>query len=310
MSFNDKIGKGVKENYEELSENRLVRGMPIAIRIDGNGFRTFTKKLNKPFDTIITISMQETMKYLCENIQGCVLGYTQSDEITLILVDYQKLNFNDDHISFVWFDNEIQKICSISASMTTLQFNRSFSSNVRKYDLNNIFGYGCSNLKQKYDNFNKLWKEYILAIEKGAIFDARCFNIPKEEITNLIYWRQLDAIRNSIEMAGRAYYPDKGLRKKSQSDVQEMLLQKGVDWNDYPTYFKRGSCCIKETYYIDSSGNRVPDCEAVVWNDKNMCNDIIEGITMKSRWKIDLDIPIFKNEGREYIDNLIKKEEN
>ena len=75
MSFNDKIGKRVKENYEELSENRLTRRMPIAIRIDGKGFRTFTKNLNKPFDTILTISMQETMKYLCENIQGCVFGY-------------------------------------------------------------------------------------------------------------------------------------------------------------------------------------------------------------------------------------------
>ena len=124
--------------------------------------------------------MQETMKYLCENIQGCVLGYSQSDEITLILIDYQKLT------SSAWFDYEVQKMCSVAASMATMAFNRLFRENFNKYDLDNQLDY-AKTLFKKLDS---------------AMFDARCFNIPKEEVANLIYWRQLDATRNSIQMVG------------------------------------------------------------------------------------------------------------
>lgn len=296
MSFSDEIGKRMKENYETVFKTRLVRRMPVAIRIDGKAFHTFTKGFDKPFDRVLMTAMQETMKFLCENIQGCVLGYTQSDEITLILIDYENLN------SSAWFNNEIQKICSISASMATLEFNRVFADLVEK----DIARYsGCGGTEIMDASYRLPAMKHREAVKKGGMFDARCFNIPKEEVTNLIYWRQLDATRNSIEMAGRAYYSHGELHEKNQSDIQELLHQKGVNWNDYPTDCKRGSCCIKETYYIDSSGNEVSYNEAVFWNDEDMCNDLVEGVAMRSRWKIDHDIPIFKNEGRSYIDNLI-----
>ena len=118
MSVHDDLGTRMKEFYEQVPKTRLVRRMPAAIRIDGKAFHTFTKGFRKPFDDILIKTMQETTKYLCENIQGCVLGYTQSDEITLILVDYQKLT------SSAWFDYEVQKLCSISASMATIAFNK------------------------------------------------------------------------------------------------------------------------------------------------------------------------------------------
>lgn len=114
------IGTRMKTFYEEVSKTKLMKRTPVAIRIDGRAFHTFTKGFNKPFDQTLMSAMQATMKYLCENIQGCVLGYTQSDEITLILVNYQKLN------SSAWFDYEVQKLCSISASMTTMAFNLYF----------------------------------------------------------------------------------------------------------------------------------------------------------------------------------------
>ena len=126
MPVNDELGTRMKEFYEGVPKTRLVRRMPVAIRIDGKAFHTFTRGFQKPFDEILVKSMQDTMKYLCENIQGCVLGYTQSDEITLILVDYQNLN------SDAWFDYEIQKMCSIAASMATMAFNKVFASNVAK----------------------------------------------------------------------------------------------------------------------------------------------------------------------------------
>lgn len=114
---NSSLAKRMKQ-YESVSKSTLVRRMPVIIRLDGRSFHTFTKGFKRPFDDVLIETMQETMKHLCENIQGCVLGYTQSDEITLVLVDYKNLD------SQSWFDNEVQKICSIAASMATMAFNK------------------------------------------------------------------------------------------------------------------------------------------------------------------------------------------
>lgn len=113
------LAKRMKK-YEAVPKNTLMRRTPVIIRVDGRAFHTFTKGFQKPFDDVLMRVMQDTMKYLCENIQGCVFGYTQSDEITLILIDYKKLN------SEAWFDYEVQKMCSIVASMATMAFNRFF----------------------------------------------------------------------------------------------------------------------------------------------------------------------------------------
>ena len=119
MPVNDELGKRMKK-YEAVPQNSLMRRTPVAIRIDGRAFHTFTHNLNKPWDDIFQKSMQFTMKYLCENVQGCVFGYQQSDEITLILTDYETL------VTDAWFDYEVQKLCSISASIATLAFNQIF----------------------------------------------------------------------------------------------------------------------------------------------------------------------------------------
>ena len=271
MPVKDELGMRMKEFYEGVSKSRLVRRMPVAIRLDGKAFHTFTRGFEKPFDEVLGKSMRETMKYLCENIQGCVLGYTQSDEITLILVDYQNLN------SCAWFDYEVQKMCSIAASMATMAFNKFFTKNVNYFEMTH-----------EYDGtINEYCTTLVNAAEKGAMFDARVFNIPKEEVCNLIYWRQLDATRNSIQMVGQANFSHKELQKKSCNMIQEMLFaEKGINWNDYPTYLKRGSCCIKTTI-------------------QNPNVDIKDGAYPKSIWMIDLDIPIFKGDGRDYIDKLV-----
>ena len=271
MPVKDELGTRMKEFYESVPKTRLVHRMPVAIRLDGKAFHTFTRGFQKPFDEVLGKSMRETMKYLCENIQGCVLGYTQSDEITLILVDYQNLN------SCAWFDYEVQKMCSIAASMATMAFNKFFTKNVNYFEMTH----------EHDDTINEYCTTLVNAAEKGAMFDARCFNIPKEEVCNLIYWRQLDATRNSIQMVGQANFSHKELQKKSCNMIQEMLFaEKGINWNDYPTYLKRGSCCIKTTI-------------------QNPNVDIKDGAYPKSVWMIDLDIPIFKGDGRQYIDKLI-----
>lgn len=284
MPTRDDLGTRMKTFYEEISKTKLMRRCPVAIRIDGKAFHTFTKGFSKPFDEVLIKAMQETMRYLCENIQGCVLGYTQSDEITLILVDYKKLN------SSAWFDYEVQKMCSIAASMATMAFNRFFMYEYEEF--NRWVNEG--NPTGEHRRLNDIYYD---AMCKGAMFDARCFNIPKEEVTNLIYWRQLDASRNSIQMVGQTNFSHKELQNKSCNQIQDMLMkQKNINWNDLPTYQKRGSCCIK--VWEDHEG-----FEPVKDNDEEIGSIRCE--TRRSNWIIDKNIPIFKGTGREYIDKLV-----
>ena len=288
MPVHDDLGCRMKTFYEQIPKTKLMRRCPVAIRCDGRSFHTFCRKFQKPFDEVLIKTMQETMKYLCENIQGCVLGYTQSDEITLILVDYKKLT------SSAFFDYEVQKICSITASMATMAFNKFFEKNIQEFSESTE----CRGLDTKYLDI------YREALNKGAMFDARCFNIPKEEVTNLVYWRQLDATRNSIQMVGQANFSHKKLQNKSCNDIQDMLItQKGINWNDYPTYQKRGSCCIKENYFVESkNGNNVKFPEGC---SDPFTDEEFETGSFRTHWVIDKNIPIFKGDGRDYIDRLI-----
>lgn len=270
----DALGDRMKK-YEYVSRTYLTPRTPVIIRLDGKAFHTFTRGFNKPFDMVLVKTMQETMKFLCENIQGCVLGYTQSDEITLVLVDYKKIN------SCAWFDYNIQKCASVAASMATMAFNKFFEKNVNDWISKNTptFHEAWGNLEDE-----KLYHTYLKAFDKGAMFDARVFNIPKEEVTNCILWRQNDATRNSIEMVGHANFSQNQLHKKSCNEIQDMLmLQRGINWNDFPTTLKRGSCCKR-----------------IVVSEPDEAE-----FKTRSRWVIDNEIPIFKGDNRAYIDELI-----
>jgi tRNA(His) 5'-end guanylyltransferase len=277
---NSELAARMKDFYENPAKTQLLRRMPVAIRLDGKAFHTFTRGFQKPFDPVLMDTMQRTMKYLCENIQGCVFGYTQSDEITLILTDYQKLT------SEAWFNYEVQKMASISASMATVAFNKYFSENIIKYN---------STYDPLVEENKRLIERYVNAAEKGAIFDARCFNIPKEEVTNLIYWRQLDATRNSIQMVGQAHFSHAELKDKTCSDIQDMLMtQYGINWNVFTIPCKRGTACIK-----------VEEKETIKEPNVYFGEQIGERIIVRRKWKIDYEIPIFKGADRDYIDKLI-----
>ena len=279
MPVHDDLGTRMKTFYEQIPKMRLMRRTPVVIRIDGKAFHTFTRGFKRPFDEVLIKTMQETAKYLCENIQGCSLAYTQSDEISLLLIDYQRFETS------AWFDYEIQKMCSISASMATMAFNRIFNDLVREYKFNNGENFDLSTKEGEEKHY--LLQAYKSSMDKGAMFDARVFNIPRKEVTNYFYWRQLDASRNSIQMVGQANFSHKELQNKSCNDIQDMLMtQKGINWNDFPTYQKRGSCVVKENY-LDATPEST-DSESI-----------------RSRWIIDRDIPIFKGEGREYIERFV-----
>lgn len=258
MPVNDELGKRMKR-YEAIPQISLMRRTPVAIRIDGKAFHTFTKYLNKPWDDILQKSMQETMKYLCQNIQNCVFGYQQSDEITLILTDYETLTTD------AWFGYEVQKLCSISASMATMKFNQAFADNASKWCYNYFKAWHHNETEDKYlETLNN-------CLNSGAMFDARCFNIPREEVTNLVYWRQVDAVRNSIQSMGQTYFSHKQLMNKNTKEVRQMLEDNGTLWEDRPVAEKRGVACLKG----------------------------------EDGWYIDYNMPTLKGEDRDYIEKLI-----
>ena len=297
MPVRDDLGTRMKTFYENIPKTRLMRRVPVAIRLDGKAFHTFTRGFQKPFDFVLMDTMQRTMKYLCENIQGCVFGYTQSDEITLILVDYQKFT------SSAWFDYEVQKICSISASMATMAFNRFFAQEVDKWGVE-TFGLewyegGTNDPEVANSPEWKLAEIYSKAIDNGAMFDARCFNIPKEEVTNLIYWRQLDATRNSIQMVGQAHFSHNELQDKTCNMIQDMLMTKyGINWNDFTIPCKRGTACIRAGKKVTENIKREPQ----PFGEDRVTTTIIEE---RPIWVIDKNMPILKGEDRKYVDDLI-----
>lgn len=278
MRNKDSLGDRMK-GYENISRIYLTRRCPVIIRIDGKAFHSFTRGFKRPFDEILIQSMQETAKYLCENIQGCKLAYTQSDEISLLLVDYEKIT------SQAWFENNLQKIVSIAASMATMKFNKVFANKVEEY-VDVLFHL------QDLDIENEYLKTLNKAIDKGAMFDARAFILPKEEVCNYFIWRQQDATRNSIQMVAQSEFSHKELHGKNCNQLQDMLHeQKDINWNDYDPIYKRGSCIVKEDYIISVpvGGMMGEGDEETIW---------------RTRWTVDAAIPIFTQE-REYIERFV-----
>jgi len=196
------IGTRMKENYENRYRFYLTRRMPVIIRIDGKAFHTLTKNCKKPFDESLNASMIWTAQDLVHKIQGAKIGYVQSDEISILLIDYYNLDTE------AWFDYNLQKIVSVSASMATLEFNRSYF-------------YPDDSL--------------------SALFDARAFNIPREEVSNYFLWRQQDWTKNSVQMLARAHFSHKQLHGKNQKAMITMLEEIGVHWDKLDDVWKNGS---------------------------------------------------------------------
>lgn len=263
LSLEDRM----KSYYEKPYRIYLTHRTPVVIRLDARAGSNFTRHLNKPWDSSFGYAMQSTMKFLCENIQGCVLGYTQSDEISLLVIDYQSLDYD------AFFANNLNKIVSLSASMATLEFNRAFD----YWAYQNLWFDKSGQMCTK-DSLTEAGAEYEKAIDKclakGLCFDSRAFNVPREEVNNYFVWRQQDASRNSVQMLAQAHFSHKELDGKNISEQQDMLMtQKGINWNNVPTMLKRGSC-----YRLDILGDK--------------------------KWSLDNEIPIFTQD-REYIDKLV-----
>ena len=212
----DELGNRMKEFYENVTRYSLPRKTYAIIRVDGKAFHTYTKGLNRPFDHELIMHMDQTAIYLCSKIQGAKFAYVQSDEISIMLTDL------DDIKTGMWFDGNIQKMCSVSASMATSSFNSARS--------NLTFG----NLT------NKL-----------AEFDARVFSIPTPiEVENYFIWRQQDAIRNSISSVAQSMFSHTQLQGKSAKDMLEMCADKGNPWENFALGLKHGRIITREPYKV------------------------------------------------------------
>lgn len=192
------IGDRMKNNYENRSRFYLTRRTPVIIRLDGRAFHTFTKAFKRPFDDRIESSMAQAMKELCLEVQGAKLAYTQSDEISILLTDWDGLQTE------AWFDYNLQKICSVSASIVTTAFNSQMS--------------------------QYRFKGNIPSGLPDARFDARVFNIPREEVTNYFLWRGKDWYRNSVTMYAQAHFSHKQLEGVNMAGMHEMLHGIGKNW--------------------------------------------------------------------------------
>ncbi len=251
----DNLGDRMK-GYERVYNYKLVRRTPVIIRVDGKAFHTVTKVITAEIDPteaygpgeMLHRVMMQTALNMCKNMQNCVLAYTQSDEISFLLRDWDK------HETEQWFDGTIQKIASISASMATICFSDAWAF---------IFG----------------------GRPKNAMFDARAYNVPKEDVENYFIWRQKDATRNSIQMIARKHFSHKELHGKNGNQIQEMLWSEhDCNWNDYLTWKKRGAAIYRKSDEYEYEGNPLKDAEFVY----------------RERWYMDDNMPIL-TEDRDYI---------
>lgn len=207
--MSDPIGDRMKGQYENRTRYSLPRRTYTIIRVDGKAFHTFTRGCKRPFDKDLMDVMDETALELCKGIQGAAFAYTQSDEISILLTDFTKITTD------AWFDGNVQKITSVSASIATAAFNSMwFGGQVEGEPRERL---------------------------KPALFDSRVFTIPDStEVMNYFIWRQQDAVRNSIQMVSQSLYSQKELHGKSSNEQQEMIFQKGINWNNYTAREKRG----------------------------------------------------------------------
>jgi tRNA(His) guanylyltransferase len=221
--MNDTLGDRIKKNYEDRTRYLLPRRTYTILRLDGKAFHTYTRGLQKPFDRNLFEDIDISIIAMLPEIQGAVLAYTQSDEISVLVTDFAKPTTS------AWFDGNLQKMVSVAASIMTAEFNsqrllRRFNAHVKDAD------------PMRFDN--------------SAHFDCRAFTIPDRiEVMNYLRWRQQDCIRNSVSMVAQSNFSHKELHGKSQSDMHEMLHAKGVNWaTDFTNGEKNGRLIVKETH--------------------------------------------------------------
>lgn len=267
----DSLGDRMK-NFEDCYRIKLPIRMPVILRIDGCHFHTYTKRCKRPVDQGLVDCMNETAKYLCKNIQGAQIAYLQSDEISILINNYQTLSTQS------WFENNLQKMVSVSASMASVIFTT------------NSWRIWAPKTREEISGMDPMSE---CDFNQPAYFDSRVFILPENDVCNYFLWRQKDCERNSVQMLARSLYSHKELFNKNNAQLQEMCWQKGVNWNDCPVSQKRGRCIVKTKVF--KSGV----------NPKTGVSINAE----RTEWTVDNNIPIF-SQNREYINQYVYEDDN
>lgn len=202
---NDRDGLGDRmKGYERVTRTVLPQRTHTLLRVDGRAFGSYLRGAVRPYDETFMADMDAVAEALCAEISGSVFAYVQSDEISVLAVDYAGAGTQP------WFGGEVQKWCSVAASVATAALN------ARRPG-------------------------------KPAMFDARVFTIADPvEVANYFIWRQRDAVRNSVSMAARAVFPHARLHGVNSGQAQELLFaEQGINWNDYPAGCKRGRVVVR-----------------------------------------------------------------
>lgn len=227
MKNKKNLGDRMKD-YEGATKNVLTPKTPAIMRLDGKGFSKFTKGRDKPYDVNFGLAMQFATQYLVKNIQGAQFGYTQSDEISILFTDYERYETDG------WYKYNIQKMCSVAASIVTLKFNQYLN---------------------ELDMMDASREEF-----KDAFFDARVFSLPKEEVVNYFIWRQQDCKRNAITNAANTLYSHKELMYKNGDNKIEMMQEKGLEYDTLPHEFRWGCAYFKDRGY-DDTVRKLTNCD-------------------------------------------------
>lgn len=277
----DKMGDRFKA-YENCYRIYLPKRQAVIVRVDGRAFHSFTKGFARPYDIEFAAAMHKTALKLAENISGCKFAYTQSDEITLVLTDYENINTEP------WFGNNLQKIVSISAAMASIFFKESFNESIEDEYVDHYL-----NGKVGDEKYQLLMKHSEAYNNKLCVFDSRVFIIPREEIVNCLYWRQTDCIRNSIQLLGQANFSHNQLQGKNCNEIQEMLWQeKNINWANEPNWFKNGVAIYKKPMKVE---HLLPDGTTVT--------------VERNKWFIDKNIPVF-TQNRDFVNKHFEFKES
>ena len=255
----DPLGTRIKENYENRTRYYVPRRTYTLIRLDGSHWHTYTRGLNKPFDDGLSQDIDNAIISMLPQIQGVVFAFAQSDEISILLSDFALPTTS------AWFDGNIQKMASVSASIITAEFNKL---RICRY----IDESGLDLRDWHFDD------KYI----KTAYFDSRIFTIPDRiEVMNYFLWRNQDCARNSVSMVAQSLFSHAQLQGKSTPQMQEMMFKEhNINWSTYDQAKKNGRLIVKEEYFIDM---KYPDTN----DNKIHINGYItnEGLKSKrSRW--------------------------
>lgn len=273
------------KKYEGITRISVPDQSYILMRIDGNAFHTYTKKLKRPFDDGLIEDMNGTAAHLVEKVQNCIFAYVQSDEISLLI----RVR---DYLTSPWFDNDVQKMVSVTASLATSKFNH--------LRIVRAWNDGC-----------------LLNMERFVMaeFDARVWTLPnRQEVFNYFLWRQKDARRNAISAAAQSVFSAKELHGVSSAAKIEMLASKGIDWEDYH-YGKKNGRLVEKVTYINGRPGRILDFvdhKGYFHYDSGEFPDgfshrLLGTDVVRSKYDV-VKTPVFSDE-KEFINGRIPKEE-